>query len=361
MKIEQTTDDITAEFTVPFTKEALKNDILEVMLTLINQTRFTFFRDDDTDNQMWALLSKTPTDHDSEVANPDMEPKDLGLTFFDIENIEMVRNLMQFYDYGVHGILDASKPDIDDSDGGGNWTSRILYDLRRSSFLQDWCAYKSAYKSDEICGAVDRCLFVAELANARLMLEGAREGFFLGMQLGDTLSIRQMSLLSGMTEASIRTLAGPNRKNRLITKKDGNNTVIGIEDAKAWLIAKGRYVPVKRTSTQGEEDFTKRKFTSIAEFENAVFERRAFLNVQQGEDVIDSRILNAGVKSMKSNPSSEIMRMDSLGEHQLLDVALMSRLGEALELPKALFALRASEAATVEKLRIIEQALKQAK
>lgn len=355
--LNETTEKDGTGFPIPFILEELKQDILETMMTLLNQARFTFLRDLESDTKLWPLLSSKPLEYPSGFANPDNGAKDLGLTFSDIESIELVHSLVHFYNYGMHGILDDSMLEMDDSEGPGNWASRILYDLHRSEFLTDW----SEYRNIDVHASVARCLLVTELANARLMLEGGTEGFYLGCQDEGTLDIRQMSLLAGMTEGSIRTLAGPNRKNALITTKNpvGTGVHIKTEDAKAWLKSKGRYISIKRSSARGAEDFTKRKFTSIAEFENAVFERRAFLNVQQGEKVVDSRILNAGVSSMKSNPSSELLRMDALGEKRLLDVALMARLGEALELPKELFALRASEAATEDKLRSIEQALKQ--
>ena len=354
MQTKNATDDVTTGFSTPFTKESLKNDILNVMLMLVNQTRFTFFRDNDTEAQMWALLSKNPTDYPFELAFPDRTAKDLGLKFSDIEGLSMVQDLMQFYDYGVHGTLDTSSPDFDDSDGGGNWLSRILYDLRRSSFLEDW----NGHTGGDLTGPVDRCLFVTELANARLMLEGGREGFFLGFQ-NDPLSIRQMSLLSGMTEASVRTLAGPNRKNRLITRKEGNNTVISIEDAKAWLIAKDRYVPIKKTSARGSEDFTSRKFFSLDEFDEAIGYRREFLIAEQGVDVVNERIADTGFMAVDIPNANIPGTYKGISNEQLLDTDLMRRLGDALQLPADLFALRAAEAVTHEKLRDIEAQLKQ--
>ena len=354
MQTKNAADDIPAGFSAPFTKEALKQDILNVLLALINQTRFAFYRDGDTEAQLWALLSKAPTEYPFELANPDMTPDVLGLAFSAVEDLSMVQDLMQFYDYGVHGTLDTSKPCFDDSDGSGNWISRILYDLRRSKFLEDW----SAYKTEDLFGAVDRCLFVTELADARLMLEGGQEGFFLGGQ-NYTLSIRQMSLLSGMTEASVRTLSGPERKNRLMTKKEGNNTVIDIEDAKAWLIAKGRYVPIKKTSARGAEDFTGRKFTSLDEFSGAIYDRREFLIAELGKDVINKRVANAGFVEADIPHANIPGTFKGISYEQLLNTDLMRRLGDALQLPSELFALRAAEAVTHEKLRNIETQLKQ--
>lgn len=355
--LNETTEDQGTGFPIPFTLDELKQDILETMMALINQARFTFLRDQGTDAKLWSLLSSKPDDdYPSSYANPDNGAKELGLTFSDIENIEFVNSLVQFYNYGMLGIRDESMIEMDDCEGPGNWLSRILYDLNRSTFLLDWNEYRDA----NVYASVERCLLVTELANARLMLEGGSEGFYLGSQDG-ALDIRQMSLLAGMTEGSIRTLAGPNRKNALITTKNptGTGVHIEIENAKAWLKSKGRYVPIKRTSARGAEDFTNRKFTSISEFEHAVFERRAYLNIQRGEEVINSRLIEAGAQSLQSNPASDLMRMDTLGKDRLLDADLMAHLGEALELPKELFALRAAEAVSVQRLAEIEYLLKQ--
>lgn len=354
--INEITEEHGTGFPIPFTLEELKQDILETMMTLLNQARFTFLRDRECDTKLWSLLSSTPLEYPSEFANPDNGAKDLGLTFPDIESIELVHSLVHFYNYGMHGILDESMIEMDDSEGLGNWASRILFDLHRSEFLADWIAYRGV----DVQASVARCLLVTELANARLMLEGGGEGFYLGSQ-NDVLDIRQMALLAGMTEGSIRTLAGPNRKNALITTKNavGTGVHIEIENAKAWLKSKGRYVPIKKTSARGAEDFTNRKFTSISEFEHAVYERRAYLNIQHGEEVINSRLIDAGVQSLRSNPASNMIRMDTLGGERLLDAELMARLGEALELPKELFALRAAEVVAVERLTEIEYLLKQ--
>lgn len=350
-------DEGNTGFPVPFTKDEFKQDILETMLILLNQARFTFVRDAESDNMLWPLLSHKALRHPSEYASPDNGPAELGLTFADIESIELVQNLVHFYDYGMHGILDTSMLDVDDSDGSGNWTSRILYDLERSTFLEDWTAYKTGNPG----ASVEKCLKVTELANARLMLEGGREGFYLGYQTSEGLDIRQMSLLAAMTEGSIRTLAGPNRKNALITTKNtsGTGIYIKLEDAKSWLKSKGRYVPIKKTSVGGAEDLTKRKFSSIADFESAVFDRKEFLSIEHGAEVVSLRIAGTGVGSTMNDEANKFLRTLALGEAQLLDANLMCRLAEALELPKEMFALRAAEAATSERLRAIEQMVKQ--
>ena len=349
-------EDSNTGFPVPFTKDEFKNDILETMLVLINQTRFTFIRSFDTDSVLWSLLSKKPLEYPSAYADPDLRSNDLNLTFSDIEDIEIVQDLIEFYDYGIHGIINTSRPSMDDSDGSGNWTSRILYDLRRSLFLEDWSGYKS-YSPQE---SVDRCLKITEIANARLILEGGGEGFFLGTQDAGVLDIHQMALLSGMTEGSIRTLANPARKNPLITTKMAEGTFVKIEDAKAWLKAKGRYVPIKKTRESGAEDFTARKFESKLDFEAAIYDRIMFLSYRDGAETVASRIAATGVVPLaQDNARRLFLGCDEYDEAQLLNAELMCRFAGVLELQPELFALRAAEAVTLTKLRMIEMQLKQ--
>jgi hypothetical protein len=88
---------------------------------------------------------------------------------------------------------------------------------------------------------------------------------------------------------------------------------------------------------------------------------REFLNFQHGEKIVNSRIENTGVVPifLEVVPGVPIGR-HVVGEKQLLDAGLMHQLAAALELPAELFALRAAEAAAQDRLRAIEQQVKQA-
>lgn len=372
MNTETTTTKIATGFPVLFTKQEFKKNIVEAMLVLANQTYFTFFAVSggsisDLGERVWSLLSTQPY-HGSTFADSGATPDHVGLTFADVERLAIVQTLVQLYDYGIHGILDTSiAGDFDTCDGYENQVSRILYDLNRSTFLQEW----GNYGADSSAVAVGRCEYVFELANARLMLEGSSEGFFLDDREEGLLSIRQMALLSGMTEASIRTLASRSRKSQmsvandsnsqLITKNDGKNTTIDIADAKAWLIAKGRYVGISRKRNRGATDFTNRKFASIGEIEDAIADRLEFLRTQYGDEVINSRIEGVGIEAVRRQIVPPInMWKQVIGQEQLLETELMRSFGEALELPADLFALRAAEAVMQEKLREIEKQVKQA-
>lgn len=372
MNTETTTTEIATGFPVLFTKEEFKKNIMEALLVLANQTYFTFFAVSggsisDIGERVWSLLSTKPY-HGSTFADSGTTPDHVGLTFADVERLSIVQTLMQLYDYAVQGILDTSiAGDFDSFDGYENQVSRIFYDLNRSTFLQEWGNY-GAYSS---AVAVERCEYVFELANARLMLEGGSEGFFLDDREEGFLSIRQMALLSGMTEASIRTLASRSRKSQLtaandsnsqlITKNDGKNTTIDIADAKAWLKAKGRYVGISRKRNRGATDFTNRKFSSIGEIEDAIADRLEFLRAQYGDEVINSRIESVGIEPVRQQIVPPIdMWKQVIGKEQLLETELMRSFGEALELPADLFALRTAEAVMQEKLRGIEKQVRQA-
>lgn len=372
MDTETDTTEIATGFPVLFTKEDFKKNIAEAMLVLANQTYFTFSADaggavSNIGERVWSLLSAQPY-QGSAFGDSGATPDDVGLTFSDIERLSIVETLVQLYDYGIHGIFDTSiAGDFDTCDGYENQASRIFYDLNRSNFLQEWGNY-GAYSS---AIAVERCEYVFELANARLMLEGGSEGFFLDDREEGFLSIRQMALLSGMTEASIRTLASRSRRSQLtaandsnrqlVTKNDGKNTTISIADAKDWLQAKGRYVAISRKRNRGATDFTHRKFGSIGEIEDAIADRLEFLRTQYGEEVINSRIESLGIEPVRQQIVPPIdMWKHVIGERQLMETELMRRFGEALELPSDLFMLRAAEAVLQEKLRGIEKQVKQA-
>lgn len=365
MQVETITDVTTTGFPVLFTKEEFKSDVLELMVLFTHQAQFIFMSDAKRQSvPIWSLLSPALEGY-SGSASSGTYASHMALKFSDIEQLCMAQALMELYDYGVQGIQDGKG--MDSFDGYENQVSRLCYDMSRSEFLNEWD--NGGLGLGLQTKAAERCLYVCELANARLMLEGAEEGFFLDDREVGFLSIRQMSLLSGMTEASIRTLVSRNRKSLqtsagdsnslLITKNDGKNTSIDIADAKAWLKSKGRYTPITKKMTQGAEDFTSHKFMSRDEFEKSIAKRLRFLESEYGKEIVDERVTYAGVVPVLEAIVPNIdWETDAIGEAQLLDKELMRRFAVALELPEEMFALRAAEAVMHDKLRTIEAQLK---
>lgn len=364
MTVDPRIDANTTGFPVQFTKDEFKEDVMELMLLFVQQAQFTFLADSsDQSKAIWGLLGSKASEFNG-LGVAGETHSDLGLEYSDIEGLSMVQTLMSLYDYGVLGILDPSNGRLDFFDGYENQVSRLCYDINRSAFLQEW-ANGGLWPQAK---AAARSLYVCELANARLMLEGSDEGFFLDEREEGFLSVRQLALLSGMTEPSIRTLLSRSRKgsaaaatneSALVTVTDGKNVSIAIEVAKTWLRGKGRYVPITYKQSTGSNDLTARKFFSRNEFEREVAARTQFLIDRDGADAVTSRIASTGLvyvqESIGDHPTLSVTK---IGEAQLLDSNLMQRLGAILELPANRFALRAAETVTQEKLRSIDAQIK---
>lgn len=350
-------------FPVLFTRDEFKEDITELMLLFVQQAQFTFMADSSEQSKaIWGLLGSKASEF-SGLGDAGETHRDLGLEYSDIQGLSMVQTLMCLYDYGVLGILDPSNGRLDYFDGYENQVSRLCYDINRSAFLQEW-ANNGLWPQAK---AAQRSLYVCELANARFMLEGSDEGFFLDEREEGFLSVRQLALLSGMTEPSIRTLLSRSRKgsaaatdeSALVTVTDGKNISIAIDVAKTWLRAKGRYVSITYMKSAGSNDFTARRFFSRNEFEREVAARTQFLMERDGADAISSRIATTGLVYVQEPIGGHpTLTVTKIGEGQLLDTNLMHGLAVALELPADRFALRAAETVTQEKLRSIEAQIK---
>ncbi len=340
-------DDRTPPSPLSFpTKEAIQKDVLETLLVMSNQVRFAI-AGPGTDGKLWALLSSRPLDYPHELANPDNSPDDLGLTWPDVAETALAQTLMELYDYGVLGLEDASAEELDNNEGGAAWVSRLLHDLRHSAFLAEW---------DEATGgrsmpSVERCLLLAETANARVLLEGGKEGFFLNDREAGYLTFRQLSLLSGMTESSLRTVAS-RASGGLVTERLGNNSYIEVSHAKQWLKARNRYTPVRRVSNAGAVPMTERRFASTDEFQLAIDQRVSYLAEEIGLEVLQQRLKGSPFGEPKKGPASYFIEV---GAKQMANRKLMEALGKALDLPARMFALRAAETLHSEVLRHVEK------
>jgi hypothetical protein len=350
-------------FPALFSREDFKNDIRKTMLVLANQANFAFMSGTsitslaESHRRVWSLLSTTEHDSYSFLSDTDIGPDEVGLTFQDIEHIATVQDLLAMYDYGVHGIWDNSTCDFNTCDGFANWMARILYDLSKSTFLQEW----SSYAGDHVSKSVENCVYVCELANARLILEGCDDSFFIEDRRTGELYIRQMALVSGMSEATIRTLASrKSGKNKLIAENRNGSTTIEIEHAKEWLKAKGRYVNITTVRTSGSEDFTTRKYVTFDDFEEAFLKRVNYLRDVKGISDIYERVLETGIKFLTVPIKGTSITQQVIDVETMLDTSIAQRLGEVLELPPVQFALRAAEAIVQDKLRAIERQLKAA-
>jgi hypothetical protein len=266
-------------FPVPLSLEEFHDDVVTLFLHQIRQIAWMTDR-----NKAWLITGKLPADLSS-IFDPELSSDDAGLVYADIQETAFAQYLENMYQYAYFGVLDESLEPVE-YETGYTWMAALLYDMNRSMFMVEW----ESYGGDGQHSAT-RCLAVAELANARLVLEG-KEGFshFGGASQReddansrvDALTIHQMALLAGMEEMSIRAAANPKRANPLPTFSEDGRTRIAIEAAKTWLQSKGRYVPVTRRWTRKEIDFTTRRFSSFDDMLSIVMSRRADLMCQEG-------------------------------------------------------------------------------
>ena len=173
----------------------------------------------------------------------------------------------------------------------------------------------------------------------------------------EQLTFRQMALLSGMEEASIRAAAIRTRLNALPTVPTDNGTRIELPVALAWLKSKNRYVPISHIWTAGDIDLAKRRFLKCADLLSVLHDRYCMLADRDGQEVIDARAKTAGLETFCPG---ERYATINLGATNLTDPVQMRAVAVLLELPEELLILRSQETWARERLSEIEQALREA-
>lgn len=337
-----------ASFPAPFTAEEFHRDVL---MLYVHQMRTMAWMKGDS--SIWQVFGEAP-EHPDDIFGPEITVEEMKITYAAIADTSFAKCLESMYLYSYSGILDES---FEPMEYETNYTmlSAILCDMNKSLFMSEWDSYVGC----EEIAAAQRCLAVAELANARRVLEGHENfSYFFGANskeddatsLDGGLSIRQMALLAGMEEMSIRAAANPKRANPLPTYSDEEKrTRIAIEAAKAWLQAKGRYVPVTRRWGSGDIDLAKRKFSSLADLRRVIHDRPFFLEPdEQRSEELANQIKDLGIKC-------GVTKFDA---PSLSDTDFVRGLAKLLEFPADLFALRVREVLAKEELAAVERALR---
>jgi hypothetical protein len=335
-------------FPVPLSTEQFHDDVVTLFLHQIRQIAWLTDR-----NKAWLITGKVPADSSS-LFDPELSSGDAGLVYADIQETPFAQYLENMYQYAYFGVLDESLEPME-YETGYTWMASLLYDMNRSMFMVEWESYGGDGKH-----SAARCLTVAELANARMVLEG-KEGFshFSGASQReddttswvDALTIRQMALLAGMEEMSIRAAANPKRANPLPTFSEEGRTRIAISDAKAWLQSKGRYVPVTRRWTRKEIDFTTRRFSSFPDMLGIVMDRRADLMRQEGTS--DDFFNTFADLFSRYGLNAEEPRTCFAHQQYVHDLA------EVLRFPIELFCLRVRELLAKEESDAVKRALQE--
>jgi hypothetical protein len=339
-----TTPERTGSFPVRFTPPEFRTAVVGVVLHYLRVAAML------TDEKaVWAITGAPGSGQG--LSGPGCTADDLGLTYVHVGQFGFAQAMSRLYEYAFLG-------NWDESHGGmwhtGDYTSiaAIVADAKPTgSVVEEWEQHGIAIDTS----SAENCSVVVELANARHILEGG-ECFIHGGQAG-TLTIPQMALLAGMEEMSIRAAANPQRPNPLVTTKDGGTTIVAIEVAKAWLQAKGRYVPITRYWGDGEIDLTQRRFTDSDRLTDALNARRASLVDRQGTERINARLQELGLGLGQLGHDQTVLHIQ---DEQYRNEGLMRAVAAVLELPGDLLVLRAREALALQQLTQIELQLREA-
>jgi hypothetical protein len=344
----------------PFTKDELRRDIVTVLLAEARRIHFLFDRpNNEFLGPLFGLLGlKEVVPADAHFAQVNWT--EVGLRYESVRTTAFAAGLESLYELAF-----AGEVNIDLNGNESPWEAVCLLepltDLSKSHLVGDPEAVESARE------AIGRCLRVCETAQARLLLEGlADQSWDTTGATQDGLSIRQLSLLSGMTEASLRTLANPKRSNPLKTQSDGKNTFVVPAEAKDWLISKGRYSPLKRHIKDPAEDLTKRSFEHPSDILYALDRRLTVLLRGPEADkarlallAISPDLIYEGGQDQDCPEGLDLLGLQVSGA-MLADAELMTRIGDALSLNGQLVALRAAETLAAHRLNEIRGRLLEA-
>ena len=353
-------------FQPPLSKVELHAHVLTVLFTQARQLHFTFCRQEFAHTKAQAMLLKPSGDASALVASvgindPDLLPKDLELDYECVRTTELAQTLDALYDFAYLGLNNDS--DKAKSEGSGSWCFRILYDLSKSSFAEAWDDYSPCKQ------AIDACMAVCEVAEARMTLEelDGDESFMNWLNdgirsgAGNGLSFYQMSILSGISEPSLRTMANPKRPNALKTQSNGRNTYIEPSDARFWLISKGRYLPVTNSLLRGAEiDLSSETIRSVEELQNQLDQRLNYLLAQEDSDIVRDELLALNPELIKRSFLNRNFYLATENNSLMNDENFLRKLADALRLPADLMILKSLHLHALEELRKIERRIGQA-
>ncbi len=327
-------------FKAPLTKLELRNHVLKVSLLLARQLHFIFFRkESDVHERAQAML--LGIDSTRGMNDPDVMPGKYGfeISYADLSSTALAATMEELYDFAYHGMVFGTGSTMD-SESSPAWISMILVDLSRSHFAEEWNQYAPSLE------AVRTLQSVCECAQARMVLEDIQQGdCFMdwhGREAHDGLTFRQMALLSGMSEASLRTLANPKRNNPLKTHSDGRNTFIEPEDAKAWLISKGRYVPLVNIDGAGALfDLATESISSIDDLESRLNSRLHFMLGSDEGPTTNESLLTIRSDLIGRRLSDQTPYLN-LSPDDMANSKLLNKIADALQLPGELLSLKAA-------------------
>lgn len=351
-------------FPVPLTQEEFREHVLVLYVQQLRALAWMTGAVDNNNVNVWKILGKSP-EYPNDIYGPDITVADLGLIWKDIAHTDFAIYLDSMYQYAYFGVDDISLEPMED-ETTYTWLSTILYDFNQSEFLKEW----SEGYSGQGRSSAAQCFVVAELANARRILETGKGFSYLlsaatkdeGSLGDDALTVRQMALLAGMEEMSIRAAANPRRANPLTTFSDEGRTRIAPDVAKAWLQSKGRYVPISRKNKGRNTDLAKRRFSSLTDLFRVINDQLLFLESAEQHtghlkqaNPTTIEYIKARASVVESGTQPDLATEKSLLGHP----GFVDELARVLRFPPDLFALRMREVLAKEELAAVERELRE--
>lgn len=262
---------------------------------------------------------------------------------------EVTRYVERLYDFGMLGIAYDVASEMD-SESMYTYACAFLEDLMNSR----------VHAELESATGVDfyprMALEAAQTALARHLLEQIGERFYCFAGQGDDgeLTIRDIALLARMEEKSVRNAANPKRPGHLKTRSRDGSTYVEPADAKEWLMARGRYIPVTRGYAEVCANLDTLSFHDLGDAWRFIVGRYRSLGHSAEEF---GRLV--GAEDLRDPPPGTALHLESdervnlsfeLTVETARDAVSMARFARVLELPKELFVLRMKEAALNEEL-----------
>lgn len=320
---------------VPFTIEQIQEDICRILV--MEARKLSQLMHEDRPLMLAALGLATPAGPDFWDASA--TPAEAGLTYDMVADSTLAKAMLDHYDFAFHAI-ETGRTEAMRWDSIHTAIGAYILSLQDSPYAAEW----EGEGDDELPKAIKRCLQVIETSNARLILEGEEPFYDFASDPIDQrnegpsateLTIRQLSMLAGLEEMTLRSAISRKTSPQLVTRKEDRRTYVEAQVAKEWLIAKGKYLPVTRPA------FARRLDLHITSFKSAI-------QLASG--------LAAHLACLAhENPLVELSVLAVIDKYGALDLnnfamthagsaAAMRELAVALQLPAELLRLRAREA-----------------
>ena len=254
--------------------------------------------------------------------------------------------IARMYDFGMLGIAHDDMQGMND-ESDYTYASAFILDMQESRMQKEIDAFSQGFFPS-------KALIAAQTAVARMILEGYPEVFYVFPGQGESmLTIRDMALLAKMEEKSLRNAANPKRIGHLQTKSINGSTYISPIDAKKWLMAKGRYLPILRKFGAADVDLAAHAFQDTTEAWSFIEARFRSLEMDADEFGLAAKEsdLHESGSPLATSDSPLVNLNYEFGIDKARDQKLMKRFARVLQLPTDIFVLRMREAAAREELK----------